>query len=79
MIEANRDKLKGIIRAVLELPDGAEVEGVKRITTRRWDSLAQVSLIAAIEGEFSLDLPAADYGRFTSYKAIELLLDEKGL
>lgn len=79
MIEANQAKLKDIIRAVLELPDGAEVEGVKRITTRRWDSLAQVSLIAAIEGEFNLTLPVADYGRFTSYKAIELLLDEKGL
>jgi acyl carrier protein len=79
MIEANREKLKDIVRGVLELPEGAEVESVKRITTRRWDSLAQVSLIAAIEGEFSLALPVGDYGRFTSYKAIELLLDEKGL
>lgn len=79
MNETNQAKLQDIIRAVLELPEGADVAIVKKITTRRWDSLAQVSLIAAVEGEFGVSLPVGDYGRFTSYKAIELLLSEKGL
>ncbi|MBA3557890.1 MAG: acyl carrier protein [Gemmatimonadaceae bacterium] len=44
-----------------------------------WDSLAHVSLVAAIESEFGITLDAADELRMTSFQATQLLLEEKGL
>jgi acyl carrier protein len=49
------------------------------VNQRNWDSLAHVSLVAAIESEFNMTLDAADALRMTSYRATELLLEEKGL
>ena len=73
------EKLKAIVRAVLELPDSADVENSRQVATRRWDSLAQVMMIAAIESEFDIIIDPADYNRLSSFKSILLLLDEKGL
>jgi acyl carrier protein len=75
----NMERLRAIVTAVLDLPEGADIEGVRRVTSRRWDSLAQVSLVAAIESEFDLVLPVTAYQRMTSVKAIVLLLEEQGL
>ncbi len=74
--ENNLKKLKQIFRAVLELPDAAEVESLSKTTMRRWDSLAQVALIAAIESEFGITIKVADYERMGSFKSVVLLVDE---
>jgi acyl carrier protein len=74
----NLEKMQAIVKAVLELPEGSAVEAVRQVATRRWDSLAQVSMIAAIESEFGIALSTDDYDRMSSYKAIVLLLEEKG-
>jgi len=73
------EKLKAIVRAVLEMSDSADVENSRQVGTRRWDSLAQVMMIAAIESEFDIIIDPADYNRLTSFKSIRLLLDEKRL
>ena len=44
-----------------------------------WDSIEQVDMIVAIENEFGLTLHTGEYSRMTSFNAIVLLLDEKGL
>ncbi|MGI9076626.1 MAG: hypothetical protein ACR2G6_04725 [Gemmatimonadaceae bacterium] len=73
------DKLKDIFRAVFELAPTTDVTRVRQISERNWDSLAHVSLVAAIESEFGITLDAADQLRTTSYQATQLLLEEKGL
>lgn len=77
----NFEKLKTIVRTVLELSEGCDVETeiMQQVTARRWDSLAQVSMIAAIENEFSIILSVTDYTRMTSFKTMVSLLEEKGL
>jgi acyl carrier protein len=79
MNAASEDKLRDIFVAILELDEKAEVSSARRIATVRWDSLAQTSLIAAIESEFGLTLDIADMERISSFAATRLLLEEKGL
>lgn len=77
MISANEAKLVEIFRVVLEVD--TDVRSVRRVTERRWDSLAHTSMIAAIESEFGLQLEMDDMERMTSFVATRLLLEEKGL
>lgn len=71
------EKLAAIFRIVLDLPDDSDVTGLRKVTTRSWDSLATVSLAFAIESEFGLRLDAADNERLTSFEAARLLVEEK--
>tara|TARA_B100000686_G_C16702755_1_gene924430 strand:+ start:787 stop:1026 length:240 start_codon:yes stop_codon:yes gene_type:complete len=75
----NLNILINIFRTVLVLPDEIEVESVRQVSTERWDSMAHVNMIVAIENEFGLSLHAGEYSRMTSFNSIVLLLDEKGL
>jgi acyl carrier protein len=79
MMGSTRAKMGDIFRAVLELTPGTDVTRVRQINEGNWDSLAHVSLVAAIESEFSITLDAADALRMTSFEATQLLLEEKGL
>jgi acyl carrier protein len=79
MKEESLARLKAVVRIVLEVPDGVDIEGVRKVNSRRWDSLAQVSLVAAIESEFSVVIPPRDYERLTSFKSITFLLEELGI
>ena len=79
MNAASENKLREIFVAILELNEKDEVSSARRIATVRWDSLAQTSLIAAIESEFGLTLDIADMERISSFAATRLLLEEKGL
>lgn len=74
----NRAKLVEIFTLVLELSE-AEVDKVRRIATQKWDSLAHVTLISAMESEFGIVLDVKDHERMTSFAAVELLLTERGL
>lgn len=73
----NLHKLAEVFRVVLDMPDGSDVSNVRRVTARRWDSLAQVSLVAAIETEFGVRLDTSDSERLTSFDAAKLLLAER--
>ncbi|NKD56095.1 acyl carrier protein [Haematospirillum sp. 15-248] len=52
---------------------------VRKISEARWDSLAHVSMVAAVESEFGVNLDSTDMERMTSFAATRLLLEEKGL
>lgn len=74
-----KNKLVEIFRVVFETEDLSEIETARRLDHRRWDSLAHVSLVVAIESEFGLQLSIADMNRMTSFAATQLLLEEKSL
>lgn len=69
--------LQEIFKVVLDLPSDADVESIRQVTTKRWDSLANVSMAAAIESEYGIRLDPADAERMTSYQAVRLLLEER--
>ena len=77
MSAQNGERLQEIFRAVFDVPAGTDVTGLRQMNTPKWDSLAHVSLVTAIESEFGISLDAADQLRMTSYAATSLLLDEK--
>lgn len=62
---------------VLELSDNEDPTKVRQTTSRRWDSLATVSLSAAMESEFQITVEASDVERMTSFEATKLLLEER--
>lgn len=70
-------KLSQIFRFILELPDGADTTKIRRINEVRWDSLANVTLITALESEFGITLDSHEIERLTSYQATLFLLSEK--
>ncbi len=79
MLDATGPRLTAIFRAVLELPQGAEVSALRQATAPGWDSLAHVVLVGAIESEFNMSIDAADSLDLTSYEAVRLFLEARGL
>lgn len=79
MIATNEIKLAEIFRIVLDLDADYDVLSVRRLAEAKWDSLAHMSIVAAIESEFELHLESADMDRMSSFAATRLLLEEKGL
>lgn len=75
--QTTTERLQDIFRAVFEMPATTDVTNLRQLTTTSWDSLAHVSLVAAIESEFGVSLDAAEQLRMTSYAATEALLQEK--
>ena len=76
MNNESREKLEAIFRAVFELPAGSDLTGLQSGTTEAWDSLATVSLVAAIESECGLSLEAEQMLRITSYAETAKLVGE---
>lgn len=75
----NEQKLAEIFRVVLDLEDDFNVLALRRIAESKWDSLAHVSIVAAIESEFGVTLESDQMERMSSFAATRLLLEEKGL
>jgi acyl carrier protein len=73
------DILKDIFSAVLDLPLSYDVTKVRMISESRWDSLATVSFMSAIESELGVQLNHDDVELMTSFQAVKLLLEQKGL
>lgn len=66
----DRAKLEEIFRVVLDLDDGADVSGLARGLTPKWDSLAQVTLVAALEDEFDVAFDIADYAGMETFEGV---------
>ncbi len=69
--------LSEIFRLVLELPDDFDLARINRLNTSKWDSLANVTLLTAIENEFHVSLDTHDAERMSSFKSAQLLIGEK--
>ena len=46
---------------------------------KKWDSLAQVMIITAIESEFLIDIDVDDYEKLNSFKALEGMLKKNNI
>lgn len=68
------DRLRDVFRKALELPADAEVESLRYRGIEAWDSLAHMSLIAALEDEFDIMIDTDDVIDMSSFgKAREIL------
>lgn len=76
MKESNIDKLNQIFSTVFELNDEIPLNELSSENYKKWDSLAHVLLIAAIESEFKIAIDATDYENFTSYPSIIGILED---
>lgn len=72
------EKLQEIFRAIFGHPEGQDLSGLQQTSESKWDSLAHVSLIVAIESEFGLTIEVGDQLALTSYEAVRSFLDEAG-
>ena len=70
-------KLLEIFSIVLEVENLEEIKNIRRINEVKWDSLAHVSLLSAIENEFEILLDYDEKERVSSFKSTLLLLNEK--
>jgi acyl carrier protein len=72
-------RLEAIFREVLALPVDADFKKVRQLNQAAWDSLGHVTLMAAIEGEFAIALDTSEMLELTSFEAVRLFLEGKGL
>ncbi len=79
MTDQAESKLQEIVRGTLELPPDVDVTRARQLGVAGWDSLAHVSLMLAIEGEFAVSIDVADQIHLTSYAAIRRYLEERGV
>lgn len=77
MTESMLESLQDIFRFVLQLPDETDLYSVRQDNTPKWDSMAQVSLVAGIEGEFDVQLELAEAMQITSFESCVTLLEQK--
>jgi acyl carrier protein len=78
MTQESERKLAEMFRAVLSLGPDSDVTGARQLSTPAWDSLAHVSLVAAVESEFGISIDIADSLALTSYRAVRLYIEERG-
>ena len=74
MKKENLNKVRSILCEVLELESDNTMETLTQNDTKKWDSLAQVSILSALEAEFSIDIDAEEYENLNSYQSIIDLL-----
>jgi acyl carrier protein len=79
MTDEAAGKLQEIVRSTLDLPPEADVTRARQLGVESWDSLAHVSLMLAIEGEFGISIDVADQITLTSFPAIRRYLEERGV
>jgi acyl carrier protein len=68
-------RLEDIFRLIIGLPDDQPMATLARATEPLWDSLAQVSLVVAIEQEFGITVSLADRAALISFPAAVALVD----
>jgi len=77
MTQQDEQKLDDVFRAVMNLQAGTNVSDLRQLNTPGWDSLAHVSLVAAVESEFGISIDIEDSLDLTSYQAVKLYLEER--
>lgn len=78
MRHENEAKLAEVFRAALSLGPETDVMAARQLNTPAWDSLAHVTLVAAVESEFGVSVDTAESLGLTSFAAVRLFLEERG-
>lgn len=76
---SNLEKLQNCFREALALPSDAVVEGLAYKKHPSWDSVAQMRLLAAIEGSFDLLLDINDILHMNSFDKAKEILSKQGV
>jgi len=75
MTTGNIDKLKQIFMEVFSISE-TEVESYTKLNSMKWDSVATVTLIVAIEVEFNIKLQESDFESLISFSDAEQVLEK---
>ncbi|MFI7431982.1 acyl carrier protein [Micromonospora haikouensis] len=68
------DRLRDVFVDALELPEGTDVENLTYRGIEQWDSLGHMTLVAAIEDEFDVQLDTEQVIDMSSFKvALDML------
>ena len=78
MTDRDIEKLREIMREIMDLGPNEDVDGLRKMTSRRWDSLAQVSIVSAIESEFDVKVQVSDIDKLNSFQSVKIFLEENG-
>jgi len=70
-------KLEQTFRRVFDLPADADVRALAGETHDRWDSIAHITLILAVEQEFSIALAPEEVAAACTFEAMETLVERK--
>lgn len=70
-------QLSAIFRAVFDLPESTDTRSIRQLAFPKWDSLAHVTLMGAIENEFGITIDIADSLELTSFEAVMVYLEER--
>ena len=71
----NYKKLKEIFMEIFSINE-SEIESYRKLNNSKWDSIASVTLIAAVESEFNVVIDDLDFESFSSFAAVELALED---
>ncbi len=63
------DRLREVFRASLELPADADVDDLEYRGIEKWDSLAHMALVAALEQAFDVMIDTEDVLAISSFTA----------
>jgi acyl carrier protein len=77
MSPQHEETVAEIFRVVFNLGPQNDVTRVRQLSTPAWDSLAHVTMVAALESEFGLEVALADSLELTSYEAVLAYLEER--
>ena len=72
------DRLRKVFRASLGLPDDVDVDALEYQAIDKWDSLAHMTLVAALEDEFGVLLDTDDVLGMSSFAKARELLEKLG-
>lgn len=72
------DSLQQLIADVLGVAPEQITRSSNQKNLEEWDSMAQVNLSSALEGEYGITLSTADMAKLTSVEAIVTLLQQRG-
>jgi acyl carrier protein len=70
-------RLEELFRIVVGLPDEMPVADLQRAREPRWDSLAQVNLLVAVEEELGVTLSLDERARIDSFAALVAAVDRR--
>jgi acyl carrier protein len=72
-------RLREAFRTALDLPADAPVDDLRYQDNEKWDSLAHMSLVAAIEDEFSVMIDTDDVINMSSFAEATRILGKYGV
>jgi acyl carrier protein len=73
------DRLRDVFRSSLELPADFDVDSLEYRGIEKWDSLAHMSLIAALEDAFDIMIDTDDVIDMSSFSKAQDILGKYGV